>query len=173
VTGTIYSDDHGRTWHAGEIAVPDTPEMPSPNETVAAQLGDGRVMLNVRAPSSRQRRIVTYSRDGATGWSKPVFDEGLFEPVCFASLVSAGKHRLVFVNPDSAKRERRNLTVRVSEDDGQTWKAKRVLFPGPSAYADLAVLRDGTILCFYESGAQTSYDELTLARFNLEWIHDR
>ena len=41
VTATIYSDDHGATWHAGEIAGPDTSDMPSPNETVAAHLEAG------------------------------------------------------------------------------------------------------------------------------------
>ncbi len=173
VAATIYSDDHGGSWKAGEIAGPDTPEMPSPNETTAVQLADGRVMLNMRAPSATQRRIVTFSKDGATHWSAPVFDPALFEPVCFASLIRVGRHRLVFVNPDGAKRERRNLTVRVSEDDGRTWTAKRAIEAGPSAYADLAMLRDGTILCFYESGTKTPYDGLTMARFNLEWIHER
>jgi sialidase-1 len=173
VTATIYSDDRGKTWKAGEIAGPDTAEMPSPNETTAVQLDNGRVMLNMRAPSARQRRIVTFSKDGATGWTAPAFDEALFEPVCFASLLRVAKHRLVFVNPDSAARERRNLTIRISEDDGRTWSARRAIEPGPSAYADLAVLRDGTILCFYESGVRTSYDNLTMARFNLEWIHER
>jgi len=147
--------------------------MPSPNETTAVQLADGRVMLNMRSPSVAQRRIVTFSPDGATHWSKPVFAAALFEPVCFASLARAGKHRLIFVNPDSAQRERRNLTVRVSENDGRTWTAKRAIEPGPSAYADLALLRDGTILCFYESGAHTPYESLTMARLNLEWIHER
>lgn len=173
VAATIYSDDHGKTWKGGEIAGPDTAEMPSPNETTAVQLADGRVMLNMRSPSAKQRRIFTYSKDGATGWTAPAFDDALFEPVCFASLVRVGKHRLIFVNPDSQKRERRNLTVRISEDDGRTWAVKRVIEPGPSAYADLAVLRDGTILCLYESGASTSYDRLTLARFDLEWVHER
>ena len=173
VAATIYSDDHGKTWHAGQIAGPDTPEMPSPNETTAVQLDDGRVMLNMRSPSKTQRRIVTLSKDGATGWTTPAFDQALFEPVCFASLIRAAKHRLLFVDPDSTARERRNLTIRVSEDDGRTWSAKRTIEPGPSAYADLAMLRDGTFLCFYENGVQTSYDNLTMARFNLEWIHER
>jgi sialidase-1 len=171
VTATIYSDDHGKTWHAGVIAGPDTPEMPSPNETVAVQLADGRIMLNMRSPSARQRRIVAFSKDGATGWSAPVFDDALFEPVCSAGLLRAGKHTLIFVNPDSAKRERRNLTVRVSDDDGRTWTAKRTIEPGPSAYADLAMLPDGTVLCLYESGTASPYERLILARFPLAWIH--
>ncbi len=170
VAATIYSDDDGRSWQAGAIAAPDTPGTPSPNETEAVQLAGGRVMLNIRTPSARQRRLVTYSPDGAARWTAPAFDDALFDPVCFAAIVRAGRHRLIFVNPDSANRERRNLTVRVSEDDGRTWRTKRVLEPGPGAYADLAVLRGGSILCFYESGTKTPYDRLTLARFSLEWI---
>jgi sialidase-1 len=173
VAATIYSDDRGTTWKAGEIAGPDTAETPSPNETTAVQLGDGRVMLNMRAPSKAQRRILTFSPDGATAWTAPQFDDQLFEPVCFASLARLGKNRLVFVNPDSAQRERRNLTVRLSEDDGRTWKRKRAIEPGPSAYADLAVLRDGTILCLYESGTKTPYETLSLARLNVEWLNER
>jgi sialidase-1 len=50
---------------------------------------------------------------------------------------------------------------------------------GPSAYSDLAVLPDGTILCFYESGTDPpkvkrkrdwAYANLTFARFNLAWL---
>ncbi|MCU0871289.1 MAG: glycoside hydrolase, partial [Pirellulaceae bacterium] len=54
-----------------------------------------------------------------------------------------------------------------------------VLQSGPSAYSDLAVLPDGTVLCFYENGDERSprkhgrpwaYSFLTLAHFNLEWL---
>ena len=38
VTATIYSDDQGKTWQAGEIAVPCTDEWINPNETVAVEL---------------------------------------------------------------------------------------------------------------------------------------
>jgi sialidase-1 len=41
----------------------------------------------------------------------------------------------------------------------------KLLQPGQSAYSDLAVLPDGTILCLYEGG-----DKLTLARFGLDWV---
>jgi sialidase-1 len=168
VVSTLYSDDRGATWKAGEIAVPNNAETVSPNETVAVQLAGGRVMLNVRSPSPQARRIVVYSKDGATHWSAPAFDPQLPDPVCFASMVRQGRRRLVFVNPDGGGRERKNLTVRVSEDDGKNWKVKRVLEPDPSAYSDLAVLPHGTILCFYETGDKSPYDRLTMARFNLE-----
>ncbi|MCU1234946.1 MAG: exo-alpha-sialidase [Candidatus Solibacter sp.] len=183
VVSTLYSDDLGRTWKSGEIAAPKNSETVSPNETAAVQLADGRVMLNVRSPSKEQRRLVVFSKDGATHWSAPVFEEQLPEPLCFASMVrlSLKKNRLLFVNPDNLARadgkntpgmarDRKNVTVRLSYDEGKSWPVKRSLEPGPSAYSDLAVLPDGTILCFYEAGTKTPYDTLTLARFNLEWL---
>ncbi len=106
VTSTIYSDDRGATWHRGEIAVPDTPEWIFPNETAAAQLDDGRVMLNVRSESKAQRRLITYSADGATHWSHPEFDQQLIEPICFASIAKLPGKRLLFVNPDNLARGR-------------------------------------------------------------------
>ena len=72
VVATIYSDDHGKTWRPGEIAIADTKEVPNPNETVAVELSDGRVMLNARNEATNQRRVVVTSADGATGWSKPI-----------------------------------------------------------------------------------------------------
>lgn len=197
VTATITSDDHGRTWQRGEIAVPNTPEWIFPNETVVVELADGRVMLNVRSESKQHRRIVVYSRDGATQWSQPRFDESLLEPICMASIArfstrpAADKHRILFANPhnleradgkakEGGSRDRRNLSIKLSYDEGQTWPMSKSLEPGYSAYSDLAVLPDGTALCLYERGREadaeqkkpTSYAYLTLARFNIEWLTD-
>lgn len=192
VTATIYSDDGGRTWRAGEIAVPCTATWINPNETVAVELSDGSVMLNVRNESKAHRRLVTVSRDGATGWSEPRFDEALKEPICMGSLVryparfGAASAGLLFSNPDNLtckggkevpgkNRDRINLTVKFSTDEGLTWPVSRVVEPGPSMYSDLAVARDGTIFCFYGRSVKTGVnnfagDRLTLARFNLEWL---
>jgi sialidase-1 len=190
VTSTIYSDDRGKTWKRGEIAVPNTPEWVFPNETAAEQLADGRVMLNVRSESHPHRRIIVTSRNGATGWSKPKFHDQLVEPICFATMVrlslakGGGRNRLLFANPDNLERaagpakpgqsrDRKNIAIQLSYDEGETWSVKKVLDPGGAGYSDLAVTRDGTILCLYERrqlpGNQTY---LTLARFNLEWLTD-
>lgn len=196
VTSTIYSDDHGETWHRGEIAVPNTDEWVNPNETVIAELADGRVMLNARSESPVHRRLVTISPNGATGWSKPRFDDALLEPICMASIVrhskkpSADKNRLLFVNPhnlESARgnakpgtgRDRKNLTIRLSYDEGETWPVSKPLDPDFGAYTDLAVLPDGTVLLIYEHGRKTDFNEkpsnyagLSVARFNIEWLTD-
>jgi sialidase-1 len=191
VTSTIYSDDQGKTWHAGEIAVPCTEEWIDPNETVAIQLADGSVMLNVRSESKANRRLVTISKDGATGWSTPRVDDALMEPICMAGMTrlsekpASDKNRILFSNPDNlertegeavpgGRRDRKNLSVKISYDEGKTWAVNKPLEPGWSAYSDIEVTREGTILCFYGRGAKRDSvgDRLTLARFNLEWLSD-
>jgi sialidase-1 len=174
VTATIFSDDGGKTWHASEIAVPCTDEFVNPNETVAVQLADGTVMLNVRNESKARQRIIVTSPDGATGWSEPRFQEDLVDPVCMAGLIRyehKGKSLLLFTNPD-VLRGRRNVTVKVSEDEGKTWPISRSIEPGWSAYSDVTVTQSGTILCFYGRSMKANFagDRLTVARFTLDWV---
>lgn len=61
VTSTIYSDDHGKTWQRGEIAVPNTDEWIYPNETVIVELVNGMVTPNVLSESKKHRRIIVQS----------------------------------------------------------------------------------------------------------------
>ncbi len=186
VTATIYSDDQGKTWKAGDIAVPCTEEWINPNETVAIELNDGSVMLNVRSESKAHRRLVTTSKDGATGWSTPKFDDALLEPICMGGIVRYshdGKSLILFSNPhnlDKEKgkaepgknRDRKNVSVKISRDEGQTWPVNKLLEDGPSMYSDIAVTQSGSILCFYGRGTKPGFAGagLTLARFNLEWL---
>jgi hypothetical protein len=194
VTSTVYSDDEGKTWHRGDIAVPNTPEWVFPNETVVVELADGRVMLNVRSESAARRRLVTISPDGATGWSTPRFDSALLEPICMASITrlsrmpEADRNRILFANPHNLERrsdgkavggkgaaERKNLSIKLSYDEGQTWPVNKPLEPGPSEYSDMAVLPDGTALCLYNRTIQDGEKPrsvMTLARFTLEWLTD-
>jgi sialidase-1 len=190
VTATIFSDDQGKTWKAGDIAVPCTEEWINPNETVAIELNDGSVMLNVRSESKAHRRLVTVSKDGATNWSTPRFDDALLEPICMGGIVRydhAGQSLILFSNPhnlEKAKgkaepgknRDRKNVSVKVSRDEGKTWPVNKSIEPGASMYSDIAVTKSGTILCFYgrsgdgSSLAHFAGGRLTLARFNLEWL---
>ena len=177
VVSVIFSDDHGKTWQRGDIVAREE-DVANPSETVPVELSDGRVMLNIRTEAKQLLRSVSISADGATKWSKLKFDEGLPEPVCMGSIirVPGAKNRIVFVNPNNPTgRERKNVSARISYDDAKTWPTVKTIEAGPSGYSDLAVAKDGTILCLYERGAgkdmyRTRY--LTVARFNLEWLTD-
>jgi sialidase-1 len=176
---TLFSDDHGKTWKAGEIAVPNEGDFASPNETMMTTLSDDSVMLVARSKSNKNRKIISTSLNGATEWTKPVFHDQLWEPVCMASIIAHPSKlgMLVLSNPHSLKRDkdgnevpaawapRENLSIKLSEDDGKTWPVNKVLDAGSSAYSDLAVLPDGTVLCLYEKA-----NNIVCARFNLEWL---
>jgi sialidase-1 len=176
---TIYSDDHGKTWKAGDLAVPNEGDFKNPNETMLATLADDSVMLVTRSVSKPNRKIITISSNGATGWSKPVFHSELWEPICMASIVAHPSQpgTLIFSNPHrlglgkdgkevpAGRGKRENLCIKLSRDDGKTWPVNQVLDSGKAAYSDLALLPDGSVLCLYE--ADTSID---CARFNLEWL---
>jgi sialidase-1 len=176
---TIYSDNHGKTWRAGDLCLPNEGELRNPNETMITELSDGRVMLVARSVSQANRKIITTSADGATDWSKPAFHEQLWEPVCMASIVAHPSRpgTLLFSNPHTlaldkdgkeipaGRGKRQNLSIKLSRDDGKTWTVSKTLEPGASAYSDLAVLPDGTVLCLHERGSS-----IDCARFNLEWL---
>lgn len=154
---TIYSDDNGETWLSGEM-VPDVDGFKNPSETMAVELEDGRVMLNIRNESEVRRRGISFSPDGISGWTQPTYVAALFEPVCMGSIVRTHHPEkgniLLFVNPDSKdlpKHPRANLTIKVSFDDGKTWPVAKVLDAGVAGYADLAVGADGQVYCLYET----------------------
>lgn len=185
----ITSDDHGATWQCSDFVAHTTPNIINPSETIPIQLNDGRVLLNIRSESRENRRIISVSADGATGWSDPLFDDALLEPVCMASLLkleytNTQPQPIIFANPDNLENEltpgggnlahdRKRLTVKLSLDDCQTWTASRILEPGPSGYSDLAQSPDGTICCVYEDGMlnhMTDTKAVTVARFDLAWV---
>jgi len=189
---TIFSDDGGKQWQAGEIVAVHGGPLANPSEMAIAQLPDGRVMLNIRSTSPQHRRATALSPDGATGWTTPTFDDQLAEPICMGSLcqlrdtAAGGKDRLLFANPDNLARaqgdatpgkgrDRKNLTIKLSYDQGRTWPVAKTLESQSSGYSDLAVGPDGMIYCFYERGKLGDANQppsLTLARFNLEWLTD-
>ena len=69
---TIFSDDHGRTWRAGDLCLPNEGDFTNPNETMITELSDGHVMLVSRSVSKANRKLITTSPDGARNWTKPV-----------------------------------------------------------------------------------------------------
>lgn len=188
---TIYSDEAGASWHPGEF-VPFT--IRSPNESQAVQRQDGSVFMISRSRASLppepgpRRRACTTSPDGTRAWAPYQFHPDLPEPVCMGSLVRLSGHepgtrsRLLFSIPDCPRhpagdpRNRQNLTVWLSYDEGRTWPVHKVLESGPSAYSDLAVDRaTGTIYCLFERGAVVGKSasrpaQVVVARFTLAWL---
>jgi sialidase-1 len=163
----FYSDDAGKTWTLGGSADAGT------NESQVVELADGRLMLNMRnhppKAGTENYRMVAMSADGGRTLIPAVEDRALIEPPAQASFIRVAlprnHERLLFANPASTKRER--MTLRVSDDDGKTWRVDRVIYEGPSAYSSLAALRDGSIGVLYERGERSAYETIAFTRLTL------
>jgi sialidase-1 len=168
----IYSDDHGKTWQLGGV-VPAV----KLDEPQVVELEDGSVMMNMRSHFGMGCRAVSLSKDSGETWAGIWHDKALVEPNCQASFLrytggpEADKRRILFSNPASNK-ERVNMTVRLSYDEGKSWAVSKQIYTGPSAYSCLTVLPDMAVGCLYERGGKNPYERITFARFSLEWLTD-
>ena len=164
----IMSDDGGISWSLGGTTPQD-----QVNECEVVQLDDGRLMLNMRNYDRGQRtRAVSYSDNEGVSWSDLTRNYELIEPICQASLrrlETPEGAKLLFANPASEEK-RENMTVRLSNDSGQTWLHQGTLHAGPAAYSCLVALPDRRAGCLYECGANSPYEVIRFALFDLSWL---
>lgn len=168
--GVLYSGDGGATWKTGGL-VPTSVGML--HEGTVAELTDGSLMLNMRA-TGKGYRAVSVSADGGLSWSNPILDKSLPDPTCQGSMLRAAAGQLLFANLATSNnlgsRGRRNLTLRMSGDDGANWRKSIVLNPGPAGYSDLAQTPDGTILCLFENGKEVYREKISLIELPAGWL---
>jgi sialidase-1 len=167
---SIFSDDHGKTWQLGASAGAGN------GECQALQRKDGSIYLSARTSGDGplERSIVTSSDRGAS-WSQKRFDKSLFDPHCEASLLAlptVSKNELIppawlYCAPAGPKR--RNLTIRVSRDEGRTWPGSFLLRKGDGQYTSMAVLADGRIGVLYDCWEDDNY-QLYFARVDLATV---
>jgi sialidase-1 len=162
---TIYSDNHGKSWKLGN----NTPQ-DGTNEVTMAEITNGDLMMNIRnADRTHKTRLITTSANGGQSWSDVTTDTTLVEPVCQGSLLNyqLTKKRsvLLFINPAN-KLTRANVTLRASLDDGHSWIGSKVVFPGPSAYSDIAVYNK-EVACLYEAGMTKPYEGIAFKTISL------
>ena len=158
------SDDHGKTWY-----LIDTPIKPA-NESKVIELKDGSWMINSRVNDYKLRYIHTSSDQGKTWQSKP--DPILVDPRCNASIIryqpskKGSKSILLFSNANSAE-SRSNMTVRYSEDEGETWSSGKTIYKGGSAYSDMTVLANGEVGLIFE---KDDHKENVFVKFPIEYL---
>ncbi len=176
----VFSRDQGESWQFGSV-IPQT--SPQTNENELLELDDGRLLFSGRTPvgSNGQRAWAYYTpaepgpdidplRDGS--WSEIFRLPSVPDPVCQASVIQwksthDGHPRewLLFANPATGGRN--GMTIRLSQDAGQSWPLSRLLYPGSSAYSCLTILPDGSIGLFFE---RDNYSKITFARVEEGWL---
>lgn len=194
---TIYSDDGGRSWQAGEPL-----PIQGSGEGALLELSGGDVLYTARrsffaeGESYRHQRHYARSNDGGRSWQEmslfPTLPDGpryratdrrganynghFGMMAGFVRLPVKDRDVLLYSNADHDGHERVRLTVWASFDGGATWPIKRLVHEGPSAYSSLAAGRPGTpsegwIYLQFEYGEQgQQYTGCQLARFNLPWL---
>ncbi|MCE9532756.1 MAG: glycoside hydrolase [Planctomycetes bacterium] len=158
----IYSDDHGKTWKRGETVDAEC------SECQAAERADGSLFLSSRTIKGGHRTIAT-STDGGEKWSAGI-DKNIYDSACQASLYrlpGEEKPRWLYCYP--AGPGRRDLTVRLSVDEGKTWPTAKLLRKGDSQYSSLAKMPDGAIGCLHESWVDGNY-RMYFVRFTMDWL---
>jgi sialidase-1 len=165
---TLISKDHGTSWEIGRHF--DTGKLNIVREFVFAQRTDGSVYHNFRS--------VLGSRSISIDCGELRADLQLPDIECHAGLTSwkpTGKSPICyFTQPAPVGNDRKQnfsvrrqrLVLRTSQDEGKTWDDGLVIFEKASAYSDIAVLEDGTVLVVFENGDKIGqpYQRVSLAR---------
>ena len=167
--GLLYSDDGGQSWNAGAV-LPEGSDEVSLVETAA-----GGIYVSYRKNTlATGKRHFARSVDSGETFSEHGQHEEVPDANLHAGLIryrggeEVGDDILLFSNPSPAK----DMTVRISRDEGRSWGFSRRVEQGLSRYSDLAVTADGTILCLYTNGVVRDREKISVARFNLEWLAD-
>lgn len=166
---SVYSDDHGATWHAG------TPVGEHMDENKVVELSDGRVMLNSRPYGSRYRQVAI-SNDGGQTYSAPVDELQLPDPANNAQITRAFPKaaegtpaaRILLYSSSSATGRRDGL-IRISFDDGARWSSGKVFKEGAMAYSTITALDEragGGYGLLYEG----DNNDLMYTRISLDWL---
>lgn len=176
----IWSDDHGITWHHSDAS-----PVVGPNEAMAVEREDGSVLVNFRnyvneGPDRKPLRGQMVHRFDAAGRIQLATTHT--EPTELTMPIGGlqgsvhryswsddadGASRILFAGADHPS-ERVNMTVWLSEDEGETWPVKRRIDAGPSSYGDITAPENGHVGLLYEPGASGGIDFVT---FSLGWLH--
>ena len=156
----IYSDDYGKTWKPGE---------PTPvggvGECSVAEIGEGTLMLNMRADEGFYRKSCT-SIDGGLTWSSPQISIDQIDCKCQGSILSIA----VFLSNAASATERINMTIKKSTDNGKNWKGQYTVYEGNSGYSDIVELSDSQIAIIYEGGEKRYTDGLAFKVVSIKSI---
>ena len=152
--GVMYSKDRGETWKIHNYARTNT------TESQVAEVEPGVLMLNMRDNRGGSRAVYTTTDLGETWTEHKSSRSALQEPVCMASLISVkaednvlGKDILIFSNPNT-KKDRKNITVKVSLDGGYTWLPEHQILLDEGfgwGYSCLTMVDKNTVGILYES----------------------
>lgn len=117
----FYSNDHAQSFMLSQSL-----SFEGSNESMAAELANGGVLLNSRNQSGDVRaRIISRSSNGGVSWDTTYFERSLIDPVNQGAVITLGfkKGKAIIVTSHTQDSLRRNnLMLHISRDDGFNWE---------------------------------------------------
>lgn len=183
----IYSDDHGKTWHAGE-AVNDNRQVDGQKihsstmnnrraqntESTVVQLNNGDVKLFMRGLTGDLQ--VATSKDGGVTWEKDIKRypqvKDVYVQMSAIHTMHNGKEYIILSNAGGPNRENGMVHLARVEENGElTWLKHNPIQKGEFAYNSLQELGNGEYGILYEhtEKGQNAYT-LSFRKFNWEFL---
>ncbi|HEV3665124.1 TPA: LPXTG-anchored neuraminidase NanA [Streptococcus pneumoniae] len=183
----IYSDDHGKTWHAGE-AVNDNRQVDGQKihsstmnnkraqntESTVVQLNNGDVKLFMRGLTGDLQ--VATSKDGGVTWEKDIKRypqvKDVYVQMSAIHTMHNGKEYIILSNAGGPNRENGMIHLARVEENGElTWLKHNPIQKGEFAYNSLQELGNGEYGILYEhtEKGQNAYT-LSFRKFNWEFL---
>ena len=182
----IYSDDHGKTWHAGEAPNDNRPvgneiihsstmrnDGAQNTESTVVQLNNGDLKLFMRGLTGDLQ--VATSKDGGATWEKEIkrYPEVKDAYVQMSAIhtMHDGKEYILLSNAAGPGRERKNGLVHLAqvEENGElTWLKHNLIQSGKFAYNSIQDLGNGEYGLLYEH-ADNNQNEYTLSYKKFNW----
>ena len=127
--------------------------------------------MSIRADG---HRLYNISEDGGVTWrdTTSVWPE-LEAPACNGDLLrcTAPDGRTLLLHSLPYGKERKDVSVFVSFDEGKTWPLRRTIVPYPSAYSSLCQFPDGTIGLYVEEAFNDGANySMVFYNFSVEWL---
>lgn len=172
----LYSDDGGRTWQQGADDTPGGSD--HPDENTVAELADGTLVFISRNQNegATWHRLRATSTDGGETFATPYAPiEDLAVPVVQGSTLfveradAPGRGTLYFSAP-ADQSERKDLTIRASQNGGKTWSVGTKVVSGPSSYSDLIELPGNRIGDLYEVGTANPTERIDFTVQGLQLV---
>ena len=157
------SSDGGLTWEALPVCVDDDAD-----ESKLVELADGTLMMSIRNRRKGNRKFAL-SHDRGKSWSKPYTVGTLPDPACNGDILMMGDGSMLHTIPDNIK-DRTNVSLFRSTDNGSTWTKIVELCPVRSAYSALTPIDESTVGVLTEEASSLGGLRLWFSRINLDKI---
>lgn len=165
------SDDGGASWH-----VTGTSGTTKADEPKTLERNNGDLSIFVRANGYNYHNVTS---DNGQTWHYPAetrFTSGINGTACdgeymvWCSTLDGNPWNIAFETLPNAS-SRRNVSICLSTDEGETFGEPRTICPWASGYSTAVVLPDGTLGVYYEEDGYYNANNYVLrfVRMSLDW----